>query len=103
MRSFVTLFVTVVMVSLFVQCDEKKDVTCDDALAAYDAAFIEVCTDLDDCVPCECWVAGQTTDGSECGAPVTCDASELMACDADPVQCAVDIITMIETACGTEL
>ena len=101
MRSFIILFVTVLAVSLFLQCNEKEDTNCDDVLAVYNAAFVSTCTGRIDCLPCNCWAAGQTTDGTECGAAVSCDASDVVACEE--TACASNIANVVETACGTQL
>lgn len=103
MRTFVTLFVTVLSLSLFLQCNEKEETNCDDVLAVYNAAFVDVCTGRTDCLLCDCWAAGQTIDGTECGAVVSCDASDLVVCASDETACAFNIKMMVETVCGTNI
>jgi hypothetical protein len=67
-----------------------------------DAAKVASCDGRVDCVPCDCWDAGLTADGTECGEAFTCDATAAADCVADETLCASNIETMVQTLCGTD-
>lgn len=97
------LFCTLLSVGLLVVCDDQKENVCDQAADITNAAMADACGERVGCLPCECWDAGLTIDGTECGAAVTCDATAATECVANETACASTIYAMVETACASEL
>lgn len=102
MRTILFLGV-VVSVGLFVTCDDGKDDVCAQADVITMAVMATACDGMIDCLPCDCWAAGQTVDGTECGAAPECDETAATECVANETACASTLYEMVETACASTL